>query len=441
MTSKVLGWARCALLFAALTLGLPQLAHAQANPVRDDLGRPFSRIIGCDGVNPVSAENPFCVTGGGGGGGGAGTEYTEDAALPANPIGGVEQCRRRDTLTASEVSADGDAITGNCTPKGERTVRDADVIAQLGIIDGRVDGLEAQMTSALAKLDTVITNTDRTADVAESASATAVKGAGTAGTADTAVLTVQGIAGGVGVPVTSAGTTGTPAAGLFSVQGLQADDAALGVTPTNPVPFGGKYMASTPTYADGDRVEAKFDQRGNQRFALFGGDSNNKAVVQSIGDGNTFPGQVILHSYAIAGVWNGASYDRVPGDVAGIVTQPWAKRAARWNYAAPASGLGNTTTAVTIKAAAGALTKNCVVGIQISADPLGTAGEYAIRDGAAGPVLWRVKIQTAGLPTPVNLNPSMPICGSDNTLLEWVALTASGTGAVYANFQGHAQVP
>src|SRR5689334_9597576 len=174
MTSKVLGWARGVLLFAALTLGSSQLAHAQTNPVRDDLGRPFSRIIGCDGVNPVSDVNPFCVSGLGGGGG-SGTEYTEDATLPANPIGGVEQCRRRDTLTASEVSADGDVITGNCTPKGERTVRDADALAQLVIIDGRVDQLEAKLDTVNTKLDTVITNTDRTADVAESASATSVK--------------------------------------------------------------------------------------------------------------------------------------------------------------------------------------------------------------------------------------------------------------------------
>ena len=40
--------------------------------------------------------------------------------------------------------------------------------------------------------------------------------------------------------VSGTGTAASPATGLLSIQGLQADDAALGVTATNPVPVGGK---------------------------------------------------------------------------------------------------------------------------------------------------------------------------------------------------------
>lgn len=77
----------------------------------------------------VTAATPLPVTGGGGGG--SGTEYTEDAAAVANPVGGMKMARRRDTLTAAEVSADGDVIAVNATAKGEQYVKDTDVAAAI----------------------------------------------------------------------------------------------------------------------------------------------------------------------------------------------------------------------------------------------------------------------------------------------------------------------
>ena len=107
-----------------------------------------------------------------------------------------------------------------------------------------------------------------------------------------------------------------------------------------------------------------------------------------------------------------------------------------WSYAAAASGIVNTTTAVTIKAAAGTNLRNCITSIQISSEALGTATEVAIRDGAAGTVLWRMKIGTAGILAGRDFVLGTPIVGSANTLLEVVTLTASTTGAVYVNLQG-----
>src|SRR3990167_6396576 len=49
------------------------------------------------------------------------TQYNEDDAAVANPVGGVIQLRRRDALV-SEVSADGDILTLNGTSKGEAYV-------------------------------------------------------------------------------------------------------------------------------------------------------------------------------------------------------------------------------------------------------------------------------------------------------------------------------
>jgi len=110
-----------------------------------------------------------------------------------------------------------------------------------------------------------------------------------------------------------------------------------------------------------------------------------------------------------------------------------------WSYAAAASGIVNTTTAVTIKAAEAG--RRCfITSIQISAEALGAATELVIRDGAGGTVLWRTKIGTGGLTTGEPIVFSTPLNGSTNTLLEVATLTASVTGAVYVNAQGYCAV-
>lgn len=64
------------------------------------------------------------------------TEYTEDAAAAANPVGPVILAVRRDTLVTTEVSADGDNIALKATNKGElhtrNTALEALIPASLG---------------------------------------------------------------------------------------------------------------------------------------------------------------------------------------------------------------------------------------------------------------------------------------------------------------------
>lgn len=112
-------------------------------------------------------------------------------------------------------------------------------------------------------------------------------------------------------------------------------------------------------------------------------------------------------------------------------------RSDQWRYAAAASGIANTTTAVTVKAAAGAGLKNYITDIQLASDALGAATELVIRDGAGGTVVWRSKITLAGVIAGINIRLNTPICSSANTLLEICTLTASVTGAVYFNCQGY----
>lgn len=121
----------------------------------------------------------------------------------------------------------------------------------------------------------------------------------------------------------------------------------------------------------------------------------------------------------------------------GEVNKPFAFAASDWAYAAASLGIVNTTTAVTIKAAAGAGLKNYITGISFMAEALGTATELAIRDGAGGAVLWRTKIGTGGVVGGTSIVFPSPLKGTANTLLEVVTLTASTTGAVYFNATGY----
>ena len=108
--------------------------------------------------------------------------------------------------------------------------------------------------------------------------------------------------------------------------------------------------------------------------------------------------------------------------------------ATAWQYAAAAGGIVNTSTAVTIATAGGAGIRNYLTSLNIISDVLTVASEIVVRDGAAGPVLWRGKLPTTGGP----LNPifATAIKGTANTLMEIATITPTVTGAVYCNAQG-----
>ena len=109
-----------------------------------------------------------------------------------------------------------------------------------------------------------------------------------------------------------------------------------------------------------------------------------------------------------------------------------------WNYAAASSGIASTTTAVTIKAAAGAGLRNYITDIQISHATLGAATEFAVRDGAGGTVLWRGTLGTVANEN-ISVRFNTPLVGTANTLLE-VLTISSVTGGVYFNAQGFSAV-
>jgi hypothetical protein len=134
-------------------------------------------------------------------------------------------------------------------------------------------------------------------------------------------------------------------------------------------------------------------------------------------------------------VYTGSQWARQAGDVNGAVLIP-ARTTSWWKYVPPTGGLTNSTTGITIKAAAGAGVSNTIMGGECYSDALGTATEIELRDGASGTALWRSKISTAGWPTMVDINFNPPIKGTANTLIEFAEVTANGTGSIYCNWRG-----
>jgi len=228
-------------------------------------------------------------------------------------------------------------------------------------------------------------------------------------------------------------TNTTTGASAQQVQGASASGAA---SVGNPVGTACAYNATMPTAATGQRIDCQADAFGQQRVRI---GTNIIAAIDGVGNANmgtlVFAGNHSTDTYLgiMPVLYNGATWDRQRGDVGGAVVQPGLV-ATHWSYAAASGGISNTTTAVTIKTAAGAGVRNCIASFQLFNGTLGAATEVAIRDGAAGTVIWRGRRETVASSEDVVL--PVPICGTANTLLEVVTLTATVTGGVYVNAQG-----
>lgn len=271
------------------------------------------------------------------------------------------------------------------------------------------------------------------------------KSAGTGPTSDQVQGTAADGAAAVGNPVQIGGvdTNGNIQAAAISTLGnLQiTGGVAAGVADVgNPVKIGGVYNSTLPTYTTGQRGDAQIDSNGNTRSTIVGVSttgidtvSNTNAIIRVTRNNNdTLAGY--LGTMGLS--YNNTTWDRNRGDANGQLVQPFAMSSSRWAYAAAASGISNTTAAVTFIAAAGGSVRNYVTGIQLDAGVLGAASEIVIRDGAGGTVLWRGFVSTAGYPNGRQIIFEVPLRGSANTLLEVATLTASITGALYFNAQG-----
>jgi hypothetical protein len=206
--------------------------------------------------------------------------------------------------------------------------------------------------------------------------------------------------------------------------------APASATATKGALGGVQYNATTVAPTDG------------QQFCVQAGPAGGQTIEGPSAHGATIAGNPVRRgsrgvSSNPAAVTSGQTVDQIATLVGAAIIKPYSIPEADWSYAAAGSGIANTTTAVTIKTAAGAGLRNYITSLDVASDALTNATEIAIRDGAAGTVIWRSKIGTAGWLTGRSFHFVNPIKSSANTLLEFVTLTASGAGAVYVNAQGY----
>ena len=151
---------------------------------------------------------------------GGGTQYTEDAAAAANPVGTALNLVRADALGAL-TTTDGDNVAARGTDKGELYVKHVDAIPVTDnsgslTVDGTVTVTATNLDVQIGGSDTVTVTAANLdvqsggADLATETTAAAILTSsnfaaafGTAGTADAQVMSVQGIASGTALTVSA----------------------------------------------------------------------------------------------------------------------------------------------------------------------------------------------------------------------------------------------
>lgn len=200
----------------------------------------------------------------------------------------------------------------------------------------------------------------------------------------------------------------------------------------NPVKVGGKYDATLPTFADGQRGDLQIGTRGSlnvtlmQKDGIAGGFSLN-AGQDSLG--NSTPG---LLSYSPLMVFNNISWDSLRGSAAeGAIVKPFAFTSKTWQNTQHLTAAGTTT----IIAAAGAGIRNFLVGLQLTWPPTTAAGTLTILDGAT--VIFQADYDSGGAGTAsveLNVNFAIPLKSSANAALN---VNVTSAGPLNFNAQGY----
>lgn len=263
--------------------------------------------------------------------------------------------------------------------------------------------------------------------------------------------------GSVSVQVTSAGSSSTIAyegsedgTTWYAAQGYSsAASTGTGVQATNALALSyfpvvaRQFRARVSIYGSGTiTVQGTLRKDAIPRQAVLAAITGTSTVTGGLTDG-TAVGTVNIGSVSEARTTNktavttGQYVRPIATSIGAVISKPYQVPELDWSYAAASGGISNTTTAVTMVGAAASGIRNYITSCQFSSDALGAATELAIRDGAAGTVIWREKLGTAGLVGGQQISFTSPIKSTAATLLEVVTLTASITGAVYVNCQGY----
>lgn len=283
---------------------------------------------------------------------GGGSQYTEDAAAAANPVGTALNLIRDDARGGSLTTADGDNVAARGNNKGELYVKSTDSDALLTTIDADTSNLDVALSTrataakqdtgntSLSSIDGKITAVNTGAVVVSSSAlpsgaATAAKqpALGTAGTASADVITVQGRSGmtaltvdgsGVTQPVSNGGLTELAAAinsnkvdvnivssDVATGGTSAADDADFTAGTTPGTPTMGVYESTPTTVTDGDlgTVGITSGRRLKTSATI---DAALPAGTNNIGDVD------VLSSALPTGAATSAKQDTIIGHVDGI---------------------------------------------------------------------------------------------------------------------------
>jgi len=409
-----------ALLLAAMPAAAQTIYPTGASGVKVPGNVPLQCNAGVTSCTPATSSNPVPVTVVSGGGGGT---VTIDQTTPGTTNG----------VSVAQLGT-GTINTGNGTA-GTGTLRvsvasdsTGALIANGGIASGAADsGNPVKVGGRYNSTPPTLTNGQR-GDLQLNASG-AVKIDGSAvtqpvsGTVTVGSITAgSNLIGKVGIDQTTPGTTN----GVVATGAAATGAAVAG----NPVLVGGTKggnVAPLPLNATSGAVVVNTGQA--QLATSFAG---QPYVTLPWADNGGALG------YASLGyVWDGSAIQVAKGDTNATVTAK-GLTAGIWRYTSGTTPiLSNTTTAVTIKTAAGASVRNYIDSCQLTTTAFGASVPLAIRDGAAGTVIWALTVPTAGFLQPVNILFETPLQGTANTLLEVVTTTANTSGTVTFNCQGH----
>lgn len=277
---------------------------------------------------------------------------------------------------------------------------------------------------------------------------------GSATSAATLFTTDMGDAESISVQVTSAGTSCTITYETSDDKTNWLSTTGVASTTAGSAPSATSTTAILITFPRRGRYfRARVSTYGSGTVSVVGNLHRAPAVIPSItsvtatGSGTYTVGGVAAHDAVIsgspvrtAGRALTANYTAVAsGDVADMITTTVGAQIVK-EYSIPendwyaVNGITNTTTGVTVRAAQGAGIRNYVTGVQISTDTLGGPTSFEIRDGAAGTVMFRMRLQTGN--GQLNFVFPTPLRGTAATLVE-IATSAAVTGGVYFSVQGY----
>ena len=105
--------------------------------------------------------------------------------------------------------------------------------------------------------------------------------------------------------------------GDLNGQGVQGSVTSGSADAGNPVKVGGRYNATAPTLADGQRGDLQLDTRANLEVSLFGANSTTGATVSSTSTGAQATSVPGLHTNSVARVVSGSNSYAWQGNTSG----------------------------------------------------------------------------------------------------------------------------